>query len=98
MDERLQDLKSAAGEKKDRQRLYLGKLSGYWRDMARLAVLQERKLDAMAFYQNALLARLDAGERDIPGETDEFGRGQEALDEPRRNGTSVDDVVWPARE
>lgn len=72
MDERLQDLKSAAGEKKDRQRLYLGKLSGYWRDMARLAVLQERKLDAMAFYQNALLARLDAGERDIPGETDEL--------------------------
>jgi len=72
MDERLQQLKSLAGEKKDRQKGYLSALSGYWGELARLAVLQDRKPDAMAFYQNALLARLDAGERPIPGETDEL--------------------------
>ena len=72
MDEQLQELKSVAGEKKDKQKGYLSELSSYWGEMARLAVLQERKPDAMAFYQNALLARLDAGERPIPGETDEL--------------------------
>jgi hypothetical protein len=83
MDERLQELKSVAGEKKGKQKGYLSELSSYWGEMARLAVLQERKPDAMAFYQNALLARLDAGERPIPGETDELA------DEAKKLWTSL---------
>lgn len=83
MDERLQELKSAAGEQKNKQKAYLSKVSSYWGQMARLAVLQERKPDAMAFYQNALLARLDAGERPIPGETDELA------DESKKLWTSL---------
>ena len=46
MDERLQDLKSLAGDKKDRQKSHLEQLSGYWGRTAQLAELQQRKLDA----------------------------------------------------
>jgi len=72
MDERLQDLNNVAGERKDKQKECLSQLSGYWQQMARVAMLQERKLDAMAFYENALLARLDSGKRPIPGDSDEL--------------------------
>jgi hypothetical protein len=39
---------------------YLGKASEYWRRMAELAQLEGRKADAMACYQNAVLARTGA--------------------------------------
>jgi hypothetical protein len=72
MDERLEDLKSLAGDKQDRKKAYTGELSAYWGLMAREAELRGRKLDAMAFYENALLARLDAQQKPETGMKDEL--------------------------
>src|SRR5215469_1765503 len=68
MDGRLQDLKSFAGDKSDRKEAYLEHVSTYWDRMGRMAELQHRKLDAMGFYENALLARLEAKQKPAPGE------------------------------
>ncbi len=72
MDERLEDLKALAADKQDLKRSYGERLSAYWGLMARAAQLQERKLDAMAFYENALLARLDAQQKPESGMKDEL--------------------------
>jgi hypothetical protein len=72
MDERLQDLNSLAGDKPERRKSYSGELSSYWGLMAREAELRGRKLDAMAFYENALLARLEAGQKPEAGTKDEL--------------------------
>jgi tetratricopeptide (TPR) repeat protein len=42
----------------DKQRTYLSRQVDYWSRMGDLAKLQERKIDAITFYQNALLARV----------------------------------------
>jgi len=72
MDERLDDLKSLAGDKQDRKRTYEGQQATYWELMAREAQLRGRKLDAMAFYENALLTRLDAQQKPETGMKDEL--------------------------
>jgi hypothetical protein len=72
MDERLEDLKSLAGDKQDRKKTYAGQLAAYWGLMAREGELQGRKLDAMAFYENALLTRLDAQQKPETGMKDEL--------------------------
>jgi len=72
MDERLDDFKALAGDKQDRKRSYAEQLSAYWGLMAREAQLRDRKLDAMAFYENALLARLDARQKPESGKKDEL--------------------------
>jgi hypothetical protein len=72
MDERLQDLKSLAGDKQDRKKSYADRLATYWGLMARGAELRGRKLDAMAFYENALLTRLDAQQKPETGMKDEL--------------------------
>jgi hypothetical protein len=72
MDERLLDLKSLAGEKSDRKEPYLEQVSVYWGHMGRLAELRQRKLDAMGFFENALLTRLDAKQKLVSGEKDEL--------------------------
>jgi hypothetical protein len=72
MDERLGDLKSFAGDKQDRKKSYAGQLATYWGLMAREAELHARKLDAMAFYENALLTRLDAQQKPETGMKDEL--------------------------
>jgi len=72
MDERLADLKALAGDKRDRKRNYGEQLSAYWGLMAHEAELRGRKLDAMAFYENALLARLDAQQKPETGMKDEL--------------------------
>jgi hypothetical protein len=72
MDERLQDLKSFAGDKQDRKKDYAAQLATYWGLMAREAELRGRKLDAMAFYENALLTRLDAQQKPETGMKDEL--------------------------
>lgn len=71
-DQRLQDLNALAGDKQDRKKLYSIQLAAYWGRMGRLAELQGRKLDAMAFYENALLTRLDAQQKPEAGEKDEL--------------------------
>jgi hypothetical protein len=70
--QRLQDLNSLAGDKQDRKKLYSIQLAAYWGRMGRLAELQGRKPEAMAFYENALLTRLDAQQKPAAGEKDEL--------------------------
>jgi hypothetical protein len=72
MDERTQDLKSLAGDKQDRKKSYADRLATYWGLMAQEAELQGRKLDAMAFYENALLTRLEAQQKPETGMKDEL--------------------------
>jgi len=79
LDERLQELKSLAGDKQDRKKEYSFQLAAYWGLMARSAELQGRKLDAMAFYENALLTRLDAQQKPETGVKDELADGAHQL-------------------
>jgi len=72
MDERLDDFKTLAGDKQDRKRTYAEQLTIYWGLMARGAQLNGRKLDAMGFYENALLTRLDARQKPETGMKDEL--------------------------
>jgi hypothetical protein len=72
MDERLEDLKSLAGDKQERKKSHADRLATYWGLMAREAELRGRKLDAMAFYENALLTRLDAQQKPATGMKDEL--------------------------
>ena len=71
MDRWLQDFKSLGGKENAARtdaRLY----AVYWGLRARAAELQGRKQDAMAFYQNALLARLTAQQKPETGRKDEL--------------------------
>ena len=96
MDERLQDLKSLAGDKNTHKESYLKQVSEYWGAMGRLAELQQRKTDAMGFYEGALLARLEAKQKPVPGEKDEL------VNDARRlwsslGGTSEAWTMWYGR-
>jgi len=79
MDEQLQDMKSLVGDKNSYKDSYLEQMSTYWSLMGRLAELQQRKLDAMGFYENALLERLDARQKLVPGEKDELAEDARKL-------------------
>jgi hypothetical protein len=72
MDERLEDLRSRVGDNQRHKKSYGRRLADYWGLMAREAELRGRKLDAMAFYENALLARLDAQEKPETGMKDDL--------------------------
>jgi len=72
MDERLQELKSQVGDIQRHKKSFARKLSVYWGLMAREAELRGRKLDAMGYYENALLARLDAEQKPEAGKKDEL--------------------------
>ena len=96
MDERLQDLKSLAGDKNDRKESSLKQVSVYWECMARLAQLQHRNVDAMGFYENALLARLEARQKPIPGEKDELAEDAKHL-WSTLGGTNEGWMTWYGR-
>ncbi len=72
MDEWLQDLKMRVGDIQRHKKSYARRLSVYWGQMAREAELRGRKLDAMGFYENALLTRLDAEQKPETGKKDEL--------------------------
>jgi hypothetical protein len=71
MDRWLQDFKLLPG-KENSAKANAGLHAVYWRLRARAAELQDGKQDAMAFYENALLARLTAQQRPEPGRKDEL--------------------------
>ena len=71
MDRWLQDFKLLGG-KKDPARTDARLYVYYWELRARAAEFQGRKQDAMAFYQNALLARLTAQQKPETGRKDEL--------------------------
>jgi AhpC/TSA family len=73
LEETLRALKSQINEKDSRRDSYLGRESTYWNAMAHFAQLQGRKLDAMAYYESALLDRLDSESLPAPGEKDNLG-------------------------
>jgi hypothetical protein len=72
MDGWLQDLKALVGDNQTHKKSYARRLSAYWGQMARAAEVQGRKLDAMGFYENALLTRLDAEQKPEAGKKDEL--------------------------
>lgn len=79
-----------------RQRLmYLSRLSEYWSRMANLAQLEGRKVDAMTFYQNALLARADAPQ--AANQKDEVRDKARALWK-EIGGTNEGWLVWSDRK
>jgi hypothetical protein len=79
MDEHLQDLKTLAGDKQDRKDQCLARESSYWGLMGRLAELQNKKLDAMAYYENGLLKRLQARQKPETGAKDELAENAHIL-------------------
>jgi hypothetical protein len=97
LDEGLQDLKTLAGDKQSRKEDYLARESAYWGLMGRLAGLQNRKLDAMAYYENGLLKRLEAKQKP------EFGVKDELADNARTlwkslGGTDEGWRIWYGRQ
>jgi hypothetical protein len=71
-------------------------VSAYWDRIARLAELQQRKIDAMGFYENALLARLEAKQNPVPGEKDELAENAKKL-WSSLGGTSEGWTMWYGR-
>jgi hypothetical protein len=96
MDERLEDFKSLAGDKQERKKAYAGQLAAYWGLMARETELRGRKLDAMAFYENALLTRLDAQQKPETGMKDELADNAHQL-WAGLGGTDEGWKLWYAR-
>ncbi len=71
-DAALRALKSQINDKDDFRKRCARQESFYWLAEARLAELQGHKLDAMAYYESALLARLDSNSLPVPGEKDDL--------------------------
>jgi hypothetical protein len=78
-DAALQALKSQINDKDEFRKAYATQESSYWLVEARLAELQGHKLDAMAYYERALLARLDSGTVPAPGEKDDLAQEAHTL-------------------
>jgi thiol-disulfide isomerase/thioredoxin len=79
IDERLQDLKILAGDKQSRKENCWVRESFYWELMGRRAELQNRKMDAMAYYENGLFKRLEAKKKPEFGVKDELGDDARSL-------------------
>lgn len=75
----LQTMKAQVNDKDGRRKAYAAQESLYWNAMAHFAQLQNRKLDAMACYQSALLDRLDTGALPARGEKDNLAGDARAL-------------------
>jgi len=79
LDERLRELTSLTGDKASRKKVCCSRESAYWGLTGRVAELQNRKLDAMAYYESALLARLQAEEKPETGQKDELAENARNL-------------------
>jgi hypothetical protein len=78
-DAALRALKSLINDKDDFRKAYGRQESSYWLAEARLAELQGHRQDAMAYYESALLARLDSGSLPTPGEKDDLAHDAHQL-------------------
>jgi hypothetical protein len=97
IDERLQDFKTLAGDKQSRKEDCLGRESSYWGLMGRLAELQNRKSDAMAFYEEGLLKRLEGRQKPETGVKDELADNARTLWKSL-GGTDEGWRVWYGRQ
>jgi thiol-disulfide isomerase/thioredoxin len=79
MNEQLQDFKALAGADQGQKQVYASRLASYWGLRAQEAELRGRKLDAMAFYENALLTRLNAQVQPETGERDTLAENAHRL-------------------
>ena len=95
MDRWLQDFKLLGG-KENPARTDAQMYGAYWGLRARAADLQGRKQDAMAFYQNALLARLAAQQKPETGRKDELADNAHELWN-RLGGTEEGWQLWYGR-
>jgi thiol-disulfide isomerase/thioredoxin len=71
VDQRLQEMKSLTANDDDKT-AYSSRLVDYWRLRAQVAELRGQRVDAMSFYQTALLTRLEAGIKPPSDEKDEL--------------------------
>ncbi len=97
MEGELETLKAAAGDQADFKKDYTGRLATWWALMARTAELEGHDQDAMAYYEHALLSRLEAQE------TPETGLNDEVADNARRvwaklGGSNEGWQVWYGRQ
>jgi hypothetical protein len=97
MDERLQDLKALAGDNDRHKKSCARKESSYWGLMGRLAELQNRQPDAMAFYEEGLLKRLEAKEKPEVGVKDDLAENARTLWKSL-GGTDEGWRVWYGRQ
>ena len=79
LDQWLQDFKSLVGDNNGRKRTYAFWLVNYWGLRAQEAELRGRRLDAMSFYENALLTRLDAQIKPATDKKDELAENAHRL-------------------
>jgi thiol-disulfide isomerase/thioredoxin len=95
MNEWMQDLKSLPG-RQDSAKADAALAATYWGLRAREAELQGYRQDAMAFYENALLARFNAGQNPTIGYKDELADDAHRLWE-QLGGTTEGWQLWYAR-
>ena len=69
-DAALRALQPQINDKDEFRKAYARQEFSYWLAEAHLAELRGHRIDAMAYYQSALLARLDSGSVPVPGEKD----------------------------
>jgi len=79
MDQQLQEMKSLAADKDDKKEAYARRLADYWGLRAQAAEVRGQKMDAMSFYQSALLIRLDAKIKPSSDEKDELAEDAHRL-------------------
>jgi hypothetical protein len=79
MNERLQEFKSLSGTKENRLKQYASLQASWWELSAQLAERKNHKLDAMAYYQTALLTRLQGDVKRLAWEKDELAEGARKL-------------------
>jgi hypothetical protein len=97
MDERLQDLRTLAGDKQTRKEDCSARESSYWGLMGRLAEVANHRVDAMAYYESGLLERLEAKEKPEIGVKDELAVNAHMLWKSL-GGTDEGWNVWYGRQ
>lgn len=93
MEDELQAANTLAGDKPDFKKQYTGRLAAWWGLMARAAELQGHQQDAMAFYEHALLLRLEAQQMPETGIPDEVAENARRLF-TKLGGTNDGWQIW----
>jgi hypothetical protein len=93
MEDELQAANTLAGNKPDFKKQYTGRLAAWWGLMARAAELQGHQQDAMAFYEHALLLRLEAQQMPETGIPDEVAENARRLF-TKLGGTNDGWQIW----
>ena len=97
MEDELEVVKQQVGDKSEFRKAYLTRLAFWWELTARAAQLEGHDQDAMAFYEHALLTRLDAKEPPETGIKDEMAGNARQL-WTRLGGSNDGWQVWYGRQ